>query len=176
MNLSDFIDKIVRKEMYRDIRTMISAGTTLPCVMALISYSEVIGAINRVIHGEAEGIVFGPGQSNRNYSSYASLVGKALKEVDPRMVYRAVRGSIVHRYFPDRQFTIIVNSQDPYSLLNYGNKPSVIVAPDSITFHVNQYFNEMKHAVNKLKRQLKRERNESLELRRSKFQFLIIKS
>ncbi len=173
MNISEFIDETIKKDMYRDIRKMISENIAIPCIISLFAYSEVIGAIERIIRGESENMVFGSGQSNRNFEAYMEIAGKAYKNIEPRNVYRLFRGGLIHRYFPERRLLIKMNTEDPVGLLEYGRGCPISIEGDILTFNVNQYFHDMKQAVNRMKKQLKRQHKEEVELYRGRNGILV---
>lgn len=168
MQIIEFIDGTIKKNMYADIKKMISEDIAIPCVISLFAYSEVIGALNRIIAGESENVVFGAGQSNLNYEAYFSLAGKSYKKLDPRTVYRLFRGGLIHRYFPERQLTIILDNDDPAGLHDYGSGCPISINDNSLGINVNHYFHDVKQVVNKIRKRSKRQNKEELELYRSR--------
>ena len=62
MNIVDFIDSTVKRNMYTDISTTIKKGLPVLTAIGLFAYSEMLGGLGRIVDGEPETIVFGPGQ------------------------------------------------------------------------------------------------------------------
>ncbi|MCL5990134.1 MAG: hypothetical protein M1166_07380 [Candidatus Thermoplasmatota archaeon] len=84
--------------MYIDVKCAISNNRPQLAIIALFAYSEMIGGIWRIVHGEEENVVFGKGQSNKNFASYISMSGKKYSGINSREIYRIIRGGLVHRY------------------------------------------------------------------------------
>ena len=66
-----------------------------------------------------------------------------------------------------------MNTEDPVGLLEYGRGCPISIEGDILTFNVNQYFHDMKQAVNRMKKQLKRQHKEEVELYRGRNGILV---
>lgn len=164
MKLSHFLEHTVKKEMYREIAVNIASNNPISASLALFSFSEVVGGVSRIIHGELEEVAFGPNQSARNFEEILKNMGKPYEKVDFRLVYRVIRGGIVHSYFIRKPASIVMNPDDPYGILDYGLKCSFSMDSDRIMFNVNQFFKDFKRAVNKVKREVKKFNLEDYEV------------
>ncbi len=162
-----FFDDVVKREMYNEISINIRNGLPNASIISLFVYSEVLGAMGRMINGEGENVVFGTGQSNRNFQSYLDYAGKVYSDVNAKEAYRVIRGGIIHRYFIGRSALIVINPEDPFGTVDYRIGCPIKITEESVYFNVNQYFRDMKVTVNKIRRKMKRERLESLEIARS---------
>ncbi len=165
--MSDFFEDVVKKRMYRDISINIRNGLPNTSIISLFAYSEVLGAMGRIINGETENIVFGTGQSNKNFQSYLGFAGKAYSRVNAKEAYRIIRGGIIHRYFIGRSAIVVINPEDPMGTLNYTGECPIKITEAEVYFNINHYFRDMKITVNRIRRKMKRERLENLEIARS---------
>ncbi len=167
MNLENFFNEVVKKSMYRDISINIMNGLPNTCIISLFAYSEVLGAMGRIIKGEKEDLVFSAGQSNKNFQSYLSYAGKTYFDLNAKEAYRIIRGGIIHRYFIGRSAIIFINPEDPMGNKDYNVGCPIKITEETVYFNVNQYFRDMKMTVNRMKRKLKKERKEEVEIVRS---------
>ncbi len=165
MKLIDFMNTIVKQKMYRDIEVGIRDGVPVMTSIALFAYSEMIGGIFRIVNGETEEVTFGPGQSNKNFSSFLSEMGKPYSSLDSRETYRIIRGGLVHRYFIRRKSTIEINTADPKCTMDYGLNCAIkFYGEEFVYFNVNQFFKDIKKTVDKLMRKIKKKHLENLEI------------
>ncbi|MCL4345994.1 MAG: hypothetical protein M1496_06520 [Candidatus Thermoplasmatota archaeon] len=163
LKLETFFSEIVKKEMYRDISMCIVNRSPVMAVIAIFAYGEMLGGIGRILEGEDEKIVFGAGQSNRNFASFLKWAGKAYSDLDPRETYRVIRGGLFHRYFIRNPAVIEMNPQDPAATMDYGMKRGIWLDRDSVMINVNQLYKDMKRTVNRLKIKMKKEKMGKME-------------
>ncbi|MGC8609103.1 MAG: hypothetical protein ACP5UV_04440 [Thermoplasmata archaeon] len=165
MRLIDFMDTIVKKKMYNDIEIGIRDGAPVMTAIALFAYSEMIGGIFRIVNGETEDVTFGPGQSNKNFSSFLSEMGKPYSSLNSRETYRIIRGGLVHRYFIRRKSTIEINVADPKCTMDYGLNCAIkFYGDDFVYFNINQFFKDIKKTVDKLMRKIRKRKLENIEI------------
>lgn len=162
MNIVDFIDSTVKRNMYADISTTIKNGLPVLTAIGLFAYSEMLGGLGRIVDGEPETIVFGPGQSNKNYAKYLSMAGKCYSKLNSRQTYKIIRGGLIHRYFIRQRSTIEIDPADPYCR-NPGYKGcSIRFEEDYVYFNVNAYFLDFMKTVDRLRGKIYRKGIENL--------------
>ncbi|MGP6207407.1 hypothetical protein ACNF42_05195 [Cuniculiplasma sp. SKW3] len=164
VKLETFFSDIVKKEMYRDISMCIVNGSPVMAVIGIFAYGEMIGGIGRILEGESEKVVFGSGQSNKNFASFLKWAGKAYSDLDPRETYRIIRGGLFHRYFIRNPALIEINPDDPSATMDYGMKRGIWLKDDNVVINVNQLFKDMKRTVNRMKIKMKKEKMGKLEI------------
>ena len=152
MRLIKLVDNIVMREMYTDVKCAITNNRPQMAIIALFAYSEMIGGIWRMVHGEEEEVVFGKGQSNKNFASYISMAGTKYSGINSREIYRIIRGGLVHRYLIREAARVKINPDDPMDR-NAGDKSQAIIFRNSrIEFNVNAYFRDFRRIVTELRK------------------------
>ena len=162
VNIVDFIDQTVKKNMYTDITTTIKNGLPVLTAIGLFAYSEMIGGLGRIVDGEPEVIVFGPGQSNKNYSRYLKMAGKCYSGLNSRQTYKIIRGGLIHRYFIRQRSTIEIDPSDPFCKNNEYRGCAIRFEEDHVYFNVNRYFLDFMKTVEKLRKMVYRKGIENL--------------
>ena len=51
MNIVDFIDSTVKRNMYTDLSTTIKNGLPVLTAIGLFAYSEMLGGLDRIVEG-----------------------------------------------------------------------------------------------------------------------------
>jgi len=175
LKLETFFSDVVKGEMYRDIKMCIVNNSPVMAVIAIFAYGEMVGGIGRILEGEDERIVFGSGQSNKNFASFIKWAGKPYRDLDPRETYRIIRGGLFHRYFIRNPAVIEINPEDPSAIMEYGMKRGIWLERDRVVINVNQLFKDMKKTVNRMKIKMKKENMGNFEIAQNLgMEFLII--
>ncbi|BAB60299.1 TVG1186360 [Thermoplasma volcanium GSS1] len=165
MKLEEFLKTIVKKRMYPEIEGGIANGFPVMTTIALFAYSEMIGGLWRIVNGETEEVVFGPGQSNKNFASFLSAAGKDYTKLNSKNTYRIIRGGLIHRYFIRIRSTIEMDTSDPKAIKDYGLNCAVKFHGDEyVYFNVNQYFKDMKKTVDKILKTAKKRNRLEVEI------------
>jgi hypothetical protein len=162
MNIVDFIDLTVKRSMYTDISTTIRNGLPVITAIGLFAYSEMIGGLGRIVEGEPEAIVFGSGQSNKNYAKYLKMAGKCYSRLNSRETYRIIRGGLIHRYFIRQRSTIEIDPSDPFCKKIEYTGCAIRFDEELVYFNVNRYFLDFMNTVERLRKKICRKGIEKL--------------
>jgi hypothetical protein len=154
------------REMYNDVKCAISNNRPQLAIIALFAYSEMIGGIWRIVHGEEENVVFGKGQSNKNFASYISMSGKKYSGINSREIYRIIRGGLVHRYLIREAATVKINPDDPMNRNPGVHSQAIIFRGSKIEFDINAYFLDLRRSVTELRRDIIRKNLQMLHLQK----------
>lgn len=164
MEPEEFVDEVVKKWMYHDIREAIRGKANFLATLGLMAYTEIMGGL---VTGKLRGELVKGKWKSRSKENFKEFVKKYFppsyhSHVD--LLYKKVRCGLVHEYFIKEHnktnpvityFTqnlgiIINNPDDPDVQNDYGLSCAVeSVENGRINFHVNQYFKDFQKVVEK---------------------------